>query len=83
MKKAEEAFQELQRTPSLLVAVSKGPDRRPGDEQLFLSGQKTAMLIPSDSEALHLIQHIRDESHRFALMSHRQKKRSTERKRRA
>ncbi len=82
LKKAEEAFEELQRKPSLLVAVSKGPDRRPGDEQLFLSGQKTAMLIPTDSEALHLIQHIRDESHRFALMSHRQKKRSTERKRR-
>ncbi|MDX2164799.1 MAG: excinuclease ABC subunit UvrC [Gammaproteobacteria bacterium] len=83
LKKAEEAFEELHRKPSLLIAVSKGPDRRPGDEQLFLSGQKTAMLIPSDSEALHLIQHIRDESHRFALMSHRQKKRSNERKRRA
>lgn len=80
LKKAEEAFLELNRSPSLLVAISKGPDRRPGEEQLFLSGQKNAMLIPSDSEALHLIQHIRDESHRFALMSHRAKKRSNSRK---
>lgn len=82
LKKAEEAFEALERQPSLMIAVSKGPDRRPGEEQLFRSGQKTGMLLPADSEALHLIQHIRDESHRFALMSHRQKKRSTERKRR-
>lgn len=82
LKKAEEAFEELNLQPNLLVAISKGPDRKPGQEQLFLSGQKNAMLIPSDSEALHLIQHIRDESHRFALMSHRAKKRSNERIRR-
>ena len=80
LKKAEEAFEELHLTPTLLVAISKGPDRKPGQEQLFLSGQKNAMLIPSDSGALHLIQHIRDESHRFALMGHRQKKRSNQRK---
>jgi excinuclease ABC subunit C len=80
LKKAEEAFLDLNITPTLLVAISKGPDRKPGQEQLFLSGQKNAMLIPSDSGALHLIQHIRDEAHRFALMSHRQKKRSINRR---
>lgn len=75
LKKAEEVFTELNITPQCLVAISKGPDRKPGQEQLFLSGQKNAMLLESDSEALHLIQHIRDEAHRFAITSHRAKKR--------
>ena len=57
-----------------LVGVAKGRSRRPGREQLFLSGAKTATILPADSPALHLIQHVRDEAHRFAITGHRQRR---------
>lgn len=58
----------------LLVGVAKGPDRRPGDEQLFLLGQERPLILPPHSPALHLIQQIRDEAHRFAITGHRQRR---------
>jgi len=57
-----------------LVGVSKGPDRRPGMEQLFLSGDNTPIILPPDSPGLHLIQQLRDEAHRFAVTGHRQRR---------
>ena len=54
--------------------VAKGPGRKPGLEQLFLSGQKLATILPADSPALHLIQQVRDEAHRFAIAGHRHKR---------
>jgi len=57
-----------------VVAVSKGKSRKPGMEQLFLAGQGAATILPSDSPALHLIQQIRDEAHRFAITGHRQRR---------
>ncbi len=57
-----------------LVGVSKGPDRRPGTEQLWLLGREAAVILPADSPALHLIQQIRDEAHRFAITGHRQRR---------
>lgn len=57
-----------------VVAVAKGKSRRPGMEQLFLAGQSTPTILPSDSPALHLIQQIRDEAHRFAITGHRQRR---------
>ena len=54
-----------------VVGVAKGPERRPGAEQLVLeSGAHTLRLLPDDP-ALHLIQEIRDEAHRFAVLGHR------------
>lgn len=58
----------------LLVGVAKGPDRRPGDEQLFLLGQGRPLILPPHAPALHLIQQIRDEAHRFAITGHRQRR---------
>jgi excinuclease ABC subunit C len=58
----------------VLVGVAKGPDRRPGMEQLFLLGGRTALILPSDSQALHLVQQVRDEAHRFAITGHRQRR---------
>jgi excinuclease ABC subunit C len=54
-----------------VVAVAKGRSRRPGMEQLFLAGQSTPTILPPDSPALHLIQQLRDEAHRFAITGHR------------
>jgi excinuclease ABC subunit C len=54
-----------------LVAIAKGPSRKAGMEQLFLAGQSRATILPPDSPALHLIQQIRDEAHRFAITGHR------------
>jgi len=57
-----------------LMAVAKGPERKPGKEQLFLSGQTGPSILPPNSAALHLIQQIRDEAHRFAITGHRQRR---------
>ncbi len=57
-----------------LVGVAKGPDRRPGMEQLFLFGNDSPIILPADSPALHLVQQIRDEAHRFAITGHRQRR---------
>lgn len=57
-----------------VVAVAKGRARRPGAEQLFMPGDKTAKMLPPDSPALLLIQQIRDEAHRFAITGHRQRR---------
>jgi len=57
-----------------VVAIAKGRSRRPGKEQLFLADQSVPTILPSDSPALHLIQQIRDEAHRFAITGHRQRR---------
>jgi excinuclease ABC subunit C len=43
-------------------------------EQLFLLGRSAPIILPPDSPALHLIQQIRDEAHRFAITAHRQRR---------
>lgn len=57
-----------------VVGVAKGRSRKPGMEQLFLAGNRTPTILPADSPALHLIQQIRDEAHRFAITGHRQRR---------
>jgi excinuclease ABC subunit C len=80
LSQASDVLEELQITGVQLVGIAKGPDRKPGLETLYLSGQGTELILPADSRALHLIQQIRDEAHRFAITGHRQRrqrKRST------
>ena len=57
-----------------LLGIAKGPDRKAGWERLILADEAQEMTLPSDSKALHLIQHIRDEAHRFAITTHRKKR---------
>ena len=57
-----------------LLGVAKGADRRVGQEQLFLLGRDTPTILAPDSRALHLIQRVRDEAHRFAITGHRRKR---------
>lgn len=71
---AEQVIRELEITGVVLVGVAKGADRRPGQERLFLAGSDAATILPADSAALHLVQRIRDEAHRFAITGHRQRR---------
>lgn len=76
---ALEVMRELQIDTVQVVGVSKGPDRRPGDETLLLCRDETVggnveRQLTSDSPALLLIQQIRDEAHRFAITGHRGKR---------
>jgi len=57
-----------------IVGVAKGADRRAGQERLFRPGHESATILPPDSPALHLIQRVRDEAHRFAITGHRQRR---------
>jgi excinuclease ABC subunit C len=57
-----------------LVGVAKGPDRRPGQERLFVYGVPTPVVPPAHSPAARLIQRIRDEAHRFAIEGHRRRR---------
>ncbi len=70
---AEKVLEELQVEGVLLVGVAKGPTRKAGLESLIVSGGPELDLSP-DNPALHLIQHIRDESHRFAITAHRNRR---------
>lgn len=54
-----------------IIGIAKGTDRKPGEETLFFSATGTGRHLRSDSPALHLIQQIRDEAHRFAITGHR------------
>jgi len=71
---AREILAEIGVSGLLLLGVAKGADRRPGLESLFLLGREQALILPSNSPALHLVQHIRDEAHRFAITGHRQRR---------
>jgi excinuclease ABC subunit C len=79
LKTAMKITQELGLHEIILIGVAKGPARKPGLETLHIVG-KPPIHLDSDSLALHLIQQIRDEAHRFAITGHRKqrdKKRQT------
>ncbi len=73
LNQAEQVMEELQITGVMLVGVAKGPGRKAGLESLILQ-EGSELKLPPDSPALHLIQHIRDESHRFAITAHRNRR---------
>lgn len=70
-------LEELQITGVLVIGIAKGPERTPGLETLYLSAENHPVILPSDSAALHLVQQIRDEAHRFAITGHRQRRAKT------
>ena len=71
---ATEVFAELGLNDVALLAVAKGEARRPGEEQLHAAGRTEPLVLPADHPALHLIQQIRDEAHRFAIQGHRSRR---------
>ena len=70
---AEKILEDLQINDVLILGVAKGTTRKAGFETFFKDNGKTSFTMNSDSPALHLIQHIRDEAHRFAITANRQK----------
>jgi len=68
-----EVMDELGLEDIAIVAISKGPDRNAGKEQFHIRGQDS-FTLPMDSPAMHFLQRLRDESHRFAIGTHRAKR---------
>jgi excinuclease ABC subunit C len=62
---------ELQLDQALVVGIAKGTTRKPGLETLLLHDGTHEYRLAGDSPALHLLQHVRDEAHRFAITAHR------------
>ncbi|MGL9751272.1 MAG: excinuclease ABC subunit UvrC [Symbiopectobacterium sp.] len=58
----------------LLLGVAKGTERKVGLETLFFEATGEGIALPADSPALHVIQHIRDDSHDHAIAGHRKKR---------
>jgi excinuclease ABC subunit C len=54
-----------------VVGVAKGPERKPGMEELIVESEERSLELAPSHPGLHLIQQIRDEAHRFALVGHR------------
>lgn len=74
LSQAVAVLEELQVTDLMIMGVAKGEGRKPGLETVFVAGDSNSYHLPADSPALHLIQKIRDEAHRFAITGHRQKR---------
>ena len=79
LAQAAAVLRELQIEGVVLLGIAKGPTRKPGEETLFLEGDDTEYAWPPTSPALHLLQQIRDEAHRFAVTGHRQRRGKTRR----
>lgn len=71
---AEGVLEELQIEGTVIVGVTKGEGRRPELDSLTLSDHASPVRLPSHHLALHLVQQIRDEAHRFAIQGHRQRR---------
>ena len=57
-----------------IIGVSKGKARKAGEEKIIVESGKKKITLPNNSLALHLIQQIRDEAHRFAITGHRKRR---------
>ena len=79
LAQARRVLDECQLDNVLLIGIAKGISRRAGQETLFLSSGESVMeiVLPTESIALHLLQQIRDEAHRFAITGHRARRAKT------
>lgn len=66
---ARAALAEVGLSDIAIVGIAKGPERKPGFEELWIGDR--CVMLSADDPGLHLIQSIRDEAHRFAVAGHR------------
>jgi excinuclease ABC subunit C len=76
---ARDVLRELDVPDLILLGVAKGTTRKAGFETLYLNDVAHEFTLKGDSPALHLIQQIRDEAHRFAITGHRARRGKTRR----
>ena len=74
VRAAQRALAEAEVSGLFMVGVAKGEGRKPGLETLYVATDDSSHSLESDAPALHLIQHIRDEAHRFAITGHRRRR---------
>ncbi|MCW8929912.1 MAG: excinuclease ABC subunit UvrC [Gammaproteobacteria bacterium] len=74
VKQATEVMQTLQITSVQIIGITKGEGRKAELDTLLLSETNEKVILPSNSKAMHLIQHIRDEAHRFAITGHKNRR---------
>lgn len=79
LAQAIEVLQGCQLPEIMLIGIAKGISRRAGQETLFVATADgmQELAIPGHSPALHLLQQVRDEAHRFAITGHRQRRAKT------
>lgn len=74
LAQAMDVLRELQIDSIEVIGIAKGVTRKPGLETLILGDTGEELELSPTSGALHLLQHIRDEAHRFAITGHRQRR---------
>jgi len=74
---ARAALAELGLNDVSVVGVAKGPERKPGLEELVIEAEGVARSLAPTHPGLHLVQQIRDEAHRFAIVGHRARRART------
>jgi excinuclease ABC subunit C len=74
LSEALKVMEELQVSGINVVGIAKGPERKAGLEVLFTAQNHHGITLPPESPALHLIQQVRDEAHRFAISAHKQRR---------
>jgi excinuclease ABC subunit C len=68
---ARAALADLGLHQAFVVGVAKGPERKPGMEELVIESEDRSLQLAPSHPGLHLIQQVRDEAHRFAIVGHR------------